>query len=221
MSGVDQSSISLIERGRIDHFTLRIIRAVGDALGIPIELWPRLPAAEVGRLLDEGHAAVVDHVLVVLRRCGWETITEYTFSHYGERGAVDIVGWCAATGTLLIIEVKTLLLDVQEIIGTLDRKCRLVPRLVAAERGWIARSAGRLLVVEEASTARRVVARHAATFGSTFPIRGRAVQRWIEHPDGPLTGLWFLSPTNGVRGSRRPGAIRRVRRVAQGRARSH
>lgn len=170
-----------------------------------------MTAAEVTRLLDEGHAGVVEQVLSVLRQHGWDTIAEYTFSHYGERGSVDIVAWHAPTRTLLIVEIKTLLLDVQELMSTLDRKCRLVPQLLASERGWVADAVGRLLVVEEGSAARRVVAGHRTTFESTFPARARAVQRWISQPGGRLSGLWFLSPTNGVRGSRRLDAVQRVR----------
>lgn len=211
-SGVDQSSISLIERGRLDRFTVHTVRLVGDAVGVPLELWARMPAADVQTLLDEGHAGVVERVLSALRGCGWETIAEYTFSHYGERGSVDIVAWHEPSRTLLIVEVKTLLLDIQELISTLDRKSRLVPRLLSAERGWRAEAVGRLLVVEEGTTARRVVARHRTTFATTFPARNRAAQSWIRGPDGPLSGLWFLSPTNGVRDNRRPAVVQRVRR---------
>jgi transcriptional regulator with XRE-family HTH domain len=209
--GVDQTSVSLIEAGRIGGFTVDTVRLVADAVGVVLELWPRMPAADVTRLLDEGHARLVETVLRVLHSHSWETIAEYTFSHYGERGSVDVVAWHAGTGTVLIIEIKTVLLDVQEVLATLDRKCRVVPQLLAKERGWRPAAIGRLVIVEDRSTARRVVATHRATFDSALPARSRRARGWVAAPSGPLAGVWFLSSTNGIHGEQRSGAVRRVR----------
>ena len=65
----------------------------------------------------------------------WVTAPEVTFAIYGERGAIDILAWHAPTRSLLVIELKTEIVDVQETVGTLDRKRRLAAK-VAAERGW-------------------------------------------------------------------------------------
>jgi hypothetical protein len=43
------------------------------------------------------------------------------------------VGWHAETRTLLIIEVKSRIADVQDLHATMDRKCRVVPGLLARE----------------------------------------------------------------------------------------
>ena len=134
--GIDQSTVSLIESGRLDRFTVRTIRLVAETVGVRAEFAPRMSAAEVARLLDEGHARLVEAVLRQLHDRGWQTVAEYTFSHYGERGSVDIVGWHSASRTLLIVEVKTALLDVQDLLATLDRKCRVVPQLLRRDRGW-------------------------------------------------------------------------------------
>jgi transcriptional regulator with XRE-family HTH domain len=209
--GVDQTSVSLIERGTLDCFTVRTIRLVADAVGVRLELAARMPAADVSRLLDEGHARLVEAVLGVLRAHHWETIVEYTFNHYGDRGSVDILAWNVASRTLLIIEVKTILIDVQDQLAALDRKARVVPFLVARERGWRPAAVGRLLVVEDRSTARRVVATHQQTFDSVLPGRSRRARAWVEAPDGPIGAVWFLSSTNGVRGKRVSGATSRVR----------
>jgi transcriptional regulator with XRE-family HTH domain len=211
-SGVDQTTVSLIEAGRIGGFTVNTVRLVADAVGVPIELWPRMSAADATRLLDEGHARLVETVLRLLHDRGSETIAEYTFSRYGERGSVDIVSWHAATRTLLIVEIKTVLLDVQDLLATLDRKCRVVPQLLARERGWRPLVVARLVVVEDRSTARSVVAAHRATFDSALPGRSRAARQWVAAPSGPLAGLWFLSSTNGIHGNHRSGAVGRVRR---------
>jgi transcriptional regulator with XRE-family HTH domain len=204
--GVDQTSVSLIERGHLRSFTLDTLTRVAEAVGVRLELQPRLTAAEVACLLDAGHARLVEQVVALLQRAGWEVHVEFTFSHDGERGSVDVLAWRAATRTLLIVEVKTRLLDVQELLATLDRKCRLVPRLISSEGPWRPVSVGRLLVVEESSVARRIVTAHAATFGVALPARSRSVRVWITAPAGDLAGLWFVSGTNGGRTDRRrPG----------------
>ena len=212
VAGVDQTTISLIERGQYVRLTLRTIRDVALALGIPLELWPRLPAAEVSRLLDEGHAANVEHMMRILADRGWQTIAEYTFSHYGERGSVDILAWHPASRTLLITEVKTVVIDLQEVLSTLDRKVRIVPQLVSSERAWRPAAIGKLLVVEDSTVARRVVRSHAATFDAALPDRSRRARAWVAEPSGSFAGIWFVSLTNRGRANRRDGAVQRVRR---------
>jgi hypothetical protein len=167
-----------------------------------------MTAAEATRLLDTGHARLVERVVLLLRAARWSVIVEYTFSHYGERGSVDIVGWHAMTRHLLIVEIKTKLLDLQDLLSTMDRKARVVPQLLVRERQWEPSAVGRLIVVEDAASTRRVVGSHGATFDAAYPSRSWSVRAWIASPQGPLSGLWFLSPTRSARrdrtGSRAP-----------------
>ena len=162
-----------------------------------------MTAAEVARLLDAGHAQLAEAVIALVQAAGWAVIVEYTFSHYGERGSVDIVGWHAASRAMLIVEIKTRLLDVQELLSTLDRKFRLVPQLLARERGWTPLAVGRVVIVEESAGARRTVRSHAATFDAALPDRAWAVRGWLARPVGALSGLWFLSSMPGEHRNRR------------------
>ena len=57
------------------------------------------------------------------------------FSVYGERGVIDMLIWHPARRALLVVELKTEIVDVNELLGTLDRKRRLAKR-IARERGW-------------------------------------------------------------------------------------
>lgn len=93
-----------------------------------------------------------------------------------------------------MIEVKSVVPDIQGSLVTLDRKERLALG-IAQERGWNAVGVSRLLVIRENRTARRRIAEHAATFANTFPDRARVVRGWLMRPDPsrPLRGLWFLS----------------------------
>jgi hypothetical protein len=145
-------------------------------------------------LLDEAHAEVVDVVVSRLRSAGWETVVEASFAIGGERGAIDVLGWHAATGSVAVVEVKSVIPDVQAMISTLDRKARLAP-IVARERGWTSGPVARFLFVAEARTARRRVSRHAAIFDAAFPVRGREARAWLEQPNGPPpSALVFITP---------------------------
>jgi hypothetical protein len=64
----------------------------------------------------------------------WILAPEATFSIYGERGAIDILAWHPGRRVVLVIELKTDVVDLNELLGTLDRKRRLA-RTIASERG--------------------------------------------------------------------------------------
>lgn len=212
--GLSQQLISLFERGHIDALTVRTARRVAAALEMSLAFEPRWRGADGVRLLDGDHAALVNATVAILRSAGWEVTVEYTFNHFGERGSIDVVGWHASSRCLLIIEVKSRLLDTQATLATLDRKVRVVPMLLARERGWTARSVGVVLAVPGTTANRSVVARHAATFATAFPDRAAAVRRWLRRPDGRLSAVWFLSGTSGGSGTRAWGTRRRVRVTA-------
>jgi hypothetical protein len=120
-------------------------------------------------------------------------LPEFTFNYYGDRGSVDILAWNAATRTLLIIEVKATLTDLQDLLATLSRKMRVVPGVVRRELNWRAEHIGRILVVGDTKANRSIVARHAAIFETAFPARSRQARAWIRQPVGGISALWFLT----------------------------
>lgn len=128
---------------------------------------------------------------------------EYTFNHYGDRGSVDIVGWHRSAGALLIVEVKTRLVDVQDLLRSMDIKRRIVPSLLERELRWKARRLGRIALIEESGANRRAVERHRDTFAAAFPQRSVEARRWIRAPDGDLAAIRF-SPAM-LRGHGRQG----------------
>jgi len=208
---VHQAWVSLAERGHLGSLRVDAVRRIGVALDIGLPFDPRWRGADLARLLDEDHAALVENVVRFLRENAWEVTVEYSFNHYGDRGSVDIVGWHAETRTLLIIEVKSRIADVQDLHATMDRKCRVVPGLLARERGWRALSVGRVLVVVDTTTVRRMVARHAVTFDAALPERTSAVRRWLRRPAGPVAGIWFLPPNTRGDGKQFSTSPHRVR----------
>ena len=213
---VDQSLVSLIETGRLDRLTVRSVRAVAAALQIGLPFEARWRGANLAQLLDERHATMVEAVLRVLHVAGWQTIVEYTFSHFGERGSVDIVAWHSATRATVLIEVKTRLVDVQELLAAQGRRLRVVPPILARERGWRAATVGCLVVLPDTSASRRRVAMYAETFAAAAPARSHEVKAWLRHPAGSLRGIWFLSAMNQHHAKQRTVGIQRVRQRRAG-----
>jgi hypothetical protein len=141
-----------------------MVAAVGGYLSLRIVF----QGEALDRLRDRRHAALVDAMVDRLRADGWDVATEVSFNHFGERGSIDILAYHPATRTLLVIEVKTVVPDIGGSLATLDRNVRLAPDLAQA-RGWNPRTVARLLVMPEASTVRRRIGSHEATFANAFP----------------------------------------------------
>jgi len=174
-----------------------------EALDASVDVVVRWRGEGLDRLLDAGHASLVDAVVGLLAGAGWETAVEASFNVYGERGSMDVLAWYPQRSTALVVEVKTVVPDLQAMLQTLDRKVRLAP-VVAGERGWKPAAGGRLIVVGEGRTTRRRLAEHGATLGRTFPIRGRAAHAWLRRPtEGAFSGLILLPVEPGKRVGRR------------------
>ncbi|HYO44374.1 MAG TPA: helix-turn-helix domain-containing protein [Candidatus Limnocylindrales bacterium] len=211
-AGVAQQTVSRIERGDLAGITLGTLVRVTAALGARISLDVRGDGAEIDRLLGARHSAMHEETARLFERLpAWVLAPEVTFSIYGERGAIDILAWHAATRTLLVIELKTELVDIQETVGTLDRKVRLAAR-IAADRGWAAETVAVWLVVAESATNRRRVAAHRTMLRSRYPADGRSIAGWLAAPDGAIAALSFLASTRGASASRGLAQVHRVRR---------
>jgi len=206
---VSQATISLVEHGYLEHTTLGFVRRVATALGVSVALEPRWSGADLSRLRDERHASTVLAVITRLTRLGWETRPEHTFNCWGERGSTDVLAWHANTRALLVVEVKTQIVDLQDLLATLDRKRRLATT-IARDLGWRPSIVGALLAMRGETQARNAVRRFGPIFDAAYPRRGGRVQAWLRHPDSDASGVWFLnsSPDDA---KRRPGGIFRVR----------
>ena len=208
-AGVSQSVVADLELGRGRRMAVEIYDKVAGALDARTELRLSWNGEALDRLLDEDHAALVETIARRLRAAGWEVRTEVSFWIRGERGSVDVLAWHAATRAVLVVEVKSVVPDVQAMLLTLDRKGRL-GREIAASVGWDGRVVGRLLVIGDTSTSRRRVASHQTTFEAALPVRGMPVRRFIADPAGHpgFRGLMFL-PLTATSGTRQRHRIRR------------
>jgi transcriptional regulator with XRE-family HTH domain len=210
-AGVSQRLVSIAEAGQLERLSIARLRAIGRVLEVRLAVEAQWRGGLLPRLLDEEHAGLVNQVAALLRRREWELLVEYTFNHFGDRGSVDLVGWHARHRAMVLVEVKSRIDDVQDLHAAFARKRRIVPPLLARERGWRPSSIGQLLVVGEASAQRRLVARHGHIFLASFPQRGHEARSWLVSPVGPLAALWFLSPSNTVTGKRPSRTPQRIR----------
>ena len=209
--------ISRIDRGRIENIQLGQLERAAAALGATVDLRLRWNGEQLDRLLDEAHAHLVELVVSSLREARWEVSVEVSFSVWGERGSIDVFAFHPPTGIVLVIEVKSVVPDSQQMLHALDRKARLAAEL-ATDRGWKCRGVARLLVVGDSATSRRRVARLSTTYATALPVRGREVRRWLDDPRIPMSGLLFVAyaPRGSVMTSQ-PGQQRIRRRRGRSR----
>ena len=207
-AGLSRSQYARIERGELRGVPIDDVVAACAALGADLDGHVRWHGEGLDRLLDASHAQLVEHVVQMLGDLGWETAVEVSFNRYGERGAIDVLGWHATDRALLVVEVKSLVPDAQTTLSGHDRKARLAG-LIGRSRGWDAVHVGRLLVIADSSTSRRRVLALPGTFGAAYPDRAIAV-RGLRRPDGELSGLLFLSDSHRTDTRRRSTARERV-----------
>lgn len=214
-AGVSQSAISDMERGRIERYTVQIIRRTLRAVDATVALDPMWGGrGDLDRLLDADHARLMQYWADLHRRAGWDVWNEASYSIYGERGRIDQLASHAATGTIEVAECKTGIWDVQDTLGRLDAKIRLAPR-IAAERGWAVSKVVGALVLLDGTTVRRRVHDHEGLF-ARYALRGRRAYAWLRDPrSASIDGLLVfvsLPPTNQDR--RGWAGQRRVRVLA-------
>jgi hypothetical protein len=190
---VPRRDLVLIGAGEAGKVRLERVRRVFAEAGGRARLTVWWNGAAADRLLDGRHAALVERALGVLESRGWKTQVEVTFSEFGERGSIDILAGHTKERAVAVCEVKTVVGSLEETNRILDVKERLGPRVAVVRLGWAPRVTGRILIVPDESTMRRIVARHAMAMASAYPARSREVRAWLRKPDRPLRGMWFLS----------------------------
>ena len=109
-----------------------------------------------------------------------------------------------------MIELKTEIVDVQGMLGTLDRKRRLAARIARA-RGWVPAVVATWLIVSSSRTNRRRVDAHRTMLRNALPGDGRAMNAWLVAPRGSIAALSFWPRTDGMRGAPALAPVRRVR----------
>jgi len=236
-AGVSTATISRIERGHIDTLPLVTTARVAAELDVRLDIVPRWRGGELDRLLNAGHSAMHEQVARTFGRFpGWQIAPEASFSIRGERGVIDVLAWHAAQRMLLVVELKTAIVDVQDLISTIDRKRRLAAEIAAA-RGWGTPEAGGAastavanaadaaiaaapgscvgtsgwVIVADTRTNRARLAAHVPVLRAAFPADGRTMRGWIPDPRRPVAALSFLQITSAGKRMSSRGGLQRVR----------
>lgn len=149
--------------------SLAMLNRHAAALDLRVDLRLIGRSGHAVRMADEEHAAIVDTIAAWLRHRGLDVEAEASFSEWGERGRIDLLAYDPRTGTIVLVEVKTLLLDLQELLGGLDVRERLIAT-IARRRAWTVERRVTLLAVAATAANRTVVRDHAALF-APFTVR--------------------------------------------------
>jgi len=201
---------------------------VASELDVRLDVVARWRGGELDRLLNAGHSAMHEQVAGTLGRLpGWQIAPEVSFSIWGERGVIDVLAWHAGRRVLLVIELKTAIVDVQDLISTVDRKRRLAAEIASA-RGWGTPASGRAasadtkgpaagtsawVIVADTRTNRARLSAHVSVLRAAFPADGRTMRAWVADPRQPVAALSFLQITSAGKRMSSRGGRQRVRIV--------
>ena len=210
--GLNASTISRIERGHLERIPLGTLLSVARALDIQVSLTARSRGADLDRLVSGRHAGLHESVArwFAHELPEWTLDPEVSFSIYGERGVIDILAWHPGRRAMVVIELKTDIVDVNELIGQMDRRRRLARR-IAEERGWDPLTISTWVIVAAGRTNRARLAAHRALLRNAFPMDGRSIRGWLRKPDRPIAALSLWEHVGGATVSGGFAARHRVR----------
>jgi hypothetical protein len=188
--------------------TIDRLDRIARVLDIQLSVVARWRGGELDRLLNARHSAMHEaFARIIASHSGWISRPEVSYSIYGERGLIDALAWHEATRSLLVVELKTELADAQELVGVLDRKRRLAPR-IARGIGWEGATTSVWVAVAAHRSNRRAIEEHRAFLASAFPDAGRVMRGWFRSPFGSVAAIstWSFDPAPSRRGG--PARVR-------------
>ena len=191
-AGASQPTVSRVEHGDAARLSLDTLRTICRVLDVRVDLEPRWRGPGLARLLDARHAEMQQAAVRLLSGAGWVAVPEVTFSQFGERGSIDVLGWDRDHRAALVVELKSALVDLQDLLASLDRKRRLAPG-ICRDRGWPAQCVGACIVIADTRANRRRVAAHVTLLRTAYPDDGHVLRRWLAEPTGTLAALTDLS----------------------------
>jgi transcriptional regulator with XRE-family HTH domain len=193
---MSRGAVSLVERGILSPVTFGTFRRLAMAMDLRVDLVPRWRGGEVDRMLGRRHSLLHEAFARHLRaQVGWTFRPEVSYSIYGERGVIDMLAWHERRAMVLVVEFKTELVDVNDLVGSMDRRRRLAIR-IARDMGWDAGAASCLIVLVGSRTNRRRVAEHRTILRAAFPTDGRHLAGWLRDPREAVSALAMWPDAN-------------------------
>ncbi len=169
-AGVTRGYIAMVESGRANP-SLALVERIGVALGIEFQLVGRPPLRlDGGRPRDLVHARCSGYVDRRIRHAGWSTAREVEVVHGRSHGWIDLLAFDARTGTLLIVEIKTVIDD----IGALERQIHWYERAaldLAHDLGWRPRRIMTWVLGLASEDVEAAIRANRDVFAAAFPTR--------------------------------------------------
>lgn len=191
-AGVSRNVVLSIENGDLDGVRFGELAAVGACLDLRLVVEWRAKRGDLHALTDTGHAALVEAVVELLERCGWTCRVEALSG----TGSIDVLAFHAASRCLLVVEVKSRIVDIQRTLRELGYRAAAA-RIAAEQYGWEVGSVSTLLAISATTVQRQLVQRHTAIFSSVYRLRGWEARRWLSAPEGSAGLLLFVRKARG------------------------
>ena len=99
----------------MESLTVGTLSRLVDALDATLVVEIRWQGADLDRLIDREHAHLQEATARRLASRGWMVRAEVSFNHYGDRGSCDLVAWHPGSRTMLVVEVKSRIGNLQEL----------------------------------------------------------------------------------------------------------
>jgi transcriptional regulator with XRE-family HTH domain len=187
---VSTGSVAMLETAAVNA-TLEMVGRVLEPLGIVLDLRFRVPFTE-GRQRDRAHALCVAYVQRRLERAGWLVVREVEIGANGARGWIDLLAMSPDGRHLLVIEVKTVLLDLGQIERTVGWYQRQA--LAAARRlGWRPTTTSAWLLVLMTESNEATIRDNRQALAQSFPARAREP---LDRPGKADRGLAMIDPAS-------------------------
>jgi transcriptional regulator with XRE-family HTH domain len=193
--GVSRTFIARVELARTP-VDLGVVERIGQVLGIRAELTlipPRFLTER--RSHDRVHAWCVTYVARRLVAAGWQVAREVDVSDGSIHGWIDLLAFDPRSGTLVVLEVKTLLAD----LGALQRQVSWYERraLTAARSlGWRPRRFGTWVLCLASAEVEAVLRTHGDVFERELPSRAPAMLAAVAGEAWGGRGLALIDPSS-------------------------
>ena len=119
---MSQATVSRLERGCLGKMALRTVERAVICLGADLDVRVRWRGEELDRLLDATHAAMVERLIGILVATRLGVRRGGDVPDRRERGSVDLLAWHERTGRLLVVETKSVVPDMQQMLSAFDRR---------------------------------------------------------------------------------------------------
>lgn len=193
-TGISRQMIAAMESAQANP-TLDVLTGLFDGLGIDLDVRVRgLVAMDGGHRGDTAHAMCSEYVQRRLEGAGWRVAREVRIESGRYVGWIDLLAFDEATGTLLVIEIKTRLDDVGAIERSMDWHVREAIR--AARRiGWRPRRVAGWLLAMATDEVEERLRLNRTLWAGAFPARAASLSAAVQDPGiAPLRGMALIDP---------------------------